>query len=381
VRNADRAGLCGRIEAARTDTFLVRLEPISEGGSPMVAQTPPGSFSVDGIIPGNYRWRIDADGWLPASGPSSLWLKSLRVTDLGTVVMKPAGSAGGLLHPPGVPATISAMRGDSVVASVRCTGEGRFVLTNLPPGEYGLAIDAPGFKPEGSLPRFTVPQGELVDIPEVSLVRLGSLKGYIKPLMTDQEVWLLREGRLERVCRPEALADLDEQDGELLGRFECADVEPGLYSIAVRTRGFYPDTTLPPVKVEEGTIARCGTAILVAAPAESAGAPALEALQRAMEEYAGAQFTNAQETVQRLLAARQIPYGSLDRAYTLLGWCALARGASHVETARAAFRSALIVNPRITPEPDASPTVTTTMETVRRQLFGDAGPPADVFVP
>ncbi|MCU0610688.1 MAG: hypothetical protein MUE60_02735 [Candidatus Eisenbacteria bacterium] len=379
TENLGRAGLGGVLNAERPDSFALHLDPVSAGGRTAVATVTPGRFFVGGLVPGLYRWRVQAPGWLTAAAQSPVWLKDRRVAELGSVSLSPAGGAVGHLSPGGIPARVHAMRGDSVVATAVCDGAGRFVLGDLTPGQYRLAVDAPGFKPDGPPPVFEIEAGGMADIPTLRIVQLGGLIGYVKPIIPDQEVWLLKEGRFAALCRPEPLGEAQDEPDGLLGRFECAGIEPGVYSMVVRTRGFYPDTTLPPVTVLEGQSARCGTAILAPAPSDSAGGMALQALDRAMEDYSQARFSTAQEAIERLVAGRQVPASALDRAYMLLGWCALARGPAHGETARASFRLAFVVNPRIETSADASPTVTTTIESVRRQLFGDAGPPAGIF--
>lgn len=380
LENVGRAGIVGVVSAERPDSFSLHLEPVGSG-RPMAIRIGPGRFLVGDIAPGDYRWQIRAAGWLTAHGDSTVGLRSQRVADIGTVVMRRAGRAVGRLGRPVRGAMLRAMRGDSTHASASCSDDGGFVLDGLPPGTYDLALEAPGFRPAERLPQFSIMPGTTAEIPALSLIQLGGLKGYVRPLAPDQEVWVLKEGRLARICRPELLADVEDDPTQTLARFECTDLEPGLYELVVRTRGFYPDTTLPQVEVTEGQVARAGTAVLMPAPPDSEGAEGLLALQRALDDYGQARFSTAQDAMQKLLATRSIPYSALDQAYTLVGWCAVARGPSQADAARASFRMALFVNPRLTPGPDASPTVAATMEAVRFELFGEAGPPADLFLP
>ncbi|MBN1425130.1 hypothetical protein JXA88_11290 [Candidatus Fermentibacteria bacterium] len=381
VENAGRAGVMGDIAAPRSGSFDLHLAPLSPEGRERTVSLELGPFSLEGIVPGMYDWQIDAPGWLTLRGESPVWLKSLRVTDLGRVTMEPAGGAIGQVYPPGVSARVSAVRAGKAMATVACDETGSFTFEDIIPGEYEIAIDAPGYRAESSATRFTVDAGAVARIPPIRLIMLGSLKGYVKPMAPDQEIWLLRDGLLLTVRGPEPLDDLSDEDREPLGRFEFDDLDPGLYAIVVRTKGFYPDTSLAPVAVEQGQTVRCGTAVLTAAPPDSSAVGAVAEFDRAMEDYLQARFSVSQERMERLIAARGVPYADLSRAYELLGWCAVARGAAHGETARGAFRLALMVDPFLQASPDASPTVATVMTSVRQGLFGESGPPAGLFSP
>lgn len=380
VDNAGRGGVFGEISAPHQGAFTLHLEPLSQGGRAVTSPVAPGRFSVEGIVPGTYAWRIGAQGWLPVSGEAPAWVKGLRVTDLGRVAMEPAGSASGQVYPPGVKVRVSAVREGTVTATAACDDAGVFALEDIVPGEYEIAIDAPGYRLASSVVRFTVNAGTVTQIPPIRLILLGNIKGYVKPLAPDQEIWLLRDGLLIGMCRPEPLGDPADETRESLGRFECAGLDPGVYTVIVRTRGYYPDTSLASVIVEEGQTARCGTAVLTLAPSDGTDTE-LAGLQNATDDYLQARFTAAQERIERLLSARDVPYAELSRAYVLLGWCAVARGAAQAETARAAFRLALVMDPSLQPSPDASPTVAATMEIVRQELFGASGPPAGIFAP
>jgi hypothetical protein len=173
-----------------------------------------------------------------------------------------------------------------------------------------------------------------------------------------------------------------DASGDSLGRYSCDDLEPGEYKLLFRARGFYPDTTLSSVMVGEGSVVRCGVVILDAAPHDTAAVDGLQELQRALDDYASARFARGEARLRALFDSRSLPYSAIERAATLLAWCALAQGGDAKERlARQSFRLGLLVNPWIEPGAEASPRVTTILEMVRGEMFGDQGPPEGIFKP
>ena len=383
-RNIDRAGLSGVVETPGGQNAQMTLEPQGEapGGRLAHIWVNSGKFRVEGIMPGLYRWRIEGDGLQTLLSDASLWLRPQRVPDVGVLQMRPAGRVIGTVFPAGAQATVHIVGSDSAMYVAAVNQDGSFTLSGLAPGRYTYRVDAAGFKAQSSTKTFEIRAGADTEIPLITLTKLGSLKGVIKPLTRDEEVWVLQEGRLLSICSPEPYDRMFEESGDSLGRYSCEGLEPGEYKLVFRARGFYPDTLLNTVSLSEGGTVRCGVVILQKAPPESGAQEALRELQRAVEDYSGARFANGERRLRQLLSDNALPYGAIERAATLLGWCAIAQGGVEKERlARQSFLLGLLVNPWIEPGPEASPRVTSILEDVRGRLFGESGPPEGMFRP
>jgi DNA-binding beta-propeller fold protein YncE len=384
VNNIDRSGLTGVLDAPEGRSIRMILEPIGSeyGGRHTTLSLSSGALRAEGIMPGVYQWRVEGDGLQTLSSDAALWLRPRRVADLDVLKLRPAGHVVGTVSPPGAGATVHIVGPDSSVYVTAVEDDGSFTVTGLTPGAYTYYVTAAGFKAASQTRTFAIRAGAKTEIPLVSLTKLGNLKGIIKPLTDDEEVWVLRDGRLVSVCRPEPYDRMFEESGDSLGRYSCEGLEPAEYKLLFRARGFYPDTLLTIVALSEGGTVRCGVVILRKTPPDSIAQEALQELQRAVEDYAGARFSSGEARLRRLLSGGVLPYGALERATTLLGWCAIAQGGEEKERlARQSFRMGLLVNPWIEPGPEASPRVTSILEDVRQRLFGDTGPPEGLFRP
>jgi sugar lactone lactonase YvrE len=384
LRNVDRSGLSGTVEAQDGGTIWMTLEPLGEaqGGRRTQILLNSGQFQVEGIVPGLYNWKVDGEGLQTLLSDASLWLRPHRAPDLGILRMSPAGRVTGSVVPPGIQATVHIVGPDSSVYASTVEQDGSFTVSDLAPGTYTCQVTAPGFKAEFSTETFEIGTGLDTQIPLITLTKLGSLKGVIKPLTADEEVWVLKDGRLVRVCRPVPYDRTFEESGDSLGRYSCEGLEPGEYKLMFRARGFYPDTLLNTVSLSEGGTVRCGVVILQKAPHDSVAQEALDELQRAVDDYSSARFSSGDRRLMQLLNDRALPYSAIERAATLLGWCAIAQGGEEKErVARQSFRLGFFVNPWIEQGPEASPRVTSILEDVRQALFGESGPPEGIFRP
>ncbi len=384
LENIDRSGVCGILEAPEERRLELLLEPQSpeHGGRRTRFPLHPGMFCMEGVLPGLYTWSMEGEGWQTIRGEEPLWLRPFRIASLGTLSLEPAGGVFGSVVPSGAVAFIDMAGPDSLSLTIDVDSSGSFAAPELPPGDYELTLNSSDFKPDSSTYHFAVQPGVQTKVPTIKLTRLGSLKGVIKPLTDDVEVWVLKSGRLLQVCRPVPYDTQFGESSDSLGRYSCDGLDPDEYKILFRARGFYPDTLLEVVSLAEGVTLRCGAVILHKAPEESEAGDALRELQLALADYSGARFARARERTQRLLARRLLPYSSIERAATLLGWCLIAQGGDEMEEAvKLSVRLALLVNPWVEPGPEASPRVTQILERVRAGLFGEGGPPEGIFRP
>jgi len=384
LENIDRSGVCGLLETPDERRLELSLEPVSpeHGGRKTRFPLHAGPFCMEGVLPGLYKWCIEGDGWQTIRGEEPIWLRPFRIATLGTLSLEPAGGVFGSVVPSGAMASIEIAGPDSLLLTIDVDSRGSFVVPELPPGDYELTVNSSDFKPDSSAYHFAVQPGVQTKVPAIKLTRLGSLRGVIKPLSDDVEIWVLKAGRLLQVCSPVPYDTQFGESSDSLGRYSCDGLDPDEYKLLFRARGFYPDTLLDVVSLAEGATLGCGAVILHRSPYESEACDALRELQLALTDYSGARFARARERAQRLLAQRLLPYSSIERAATLLGWCLMAQGGDEMEgAAELSFRLALLVNPWVEPGPEASPRVTQILERARAELFGEGGPPEDIFRP
>ncbi len=381
LHNLYRSAIDGVIVAPADQTFLFSLQPLgSAQGRAAEWEVGSGPFSLDGLLPGVYTYGLTGRGWRSFHGTDRVWLRAFRVTSLGTMEMEPGGSVTGSVLPSGTKATLFLLGPESQELALSADASGVYSANELAPGKYKFTVDAPGFRADSSAYHFMVKPGIVTQGPLISLVKLGNIKGVIKPFLETGEIWVLEDGKVTQVCHPESFYKTFDDVGDSLGRFSCEDLQPGNYELIFRAPGYYPDTSMVPIALSEGSTMRTGVVLLHKTPADKESNVALADLQKAVDDYGRARFDRAADQLRRLLGTRVLPYSALARASWLWGQCLMAQGGDENRLlAENGFLLALLIDPYLSPGPETSPRVRGVFEGVRQRLFGEHGPPEGLY--
>jgi|GEM_PF-6202983 len=373
-----RAGIEGRLKAEHPSDFEFELSGSGIESQPkQIYSVETGLFFIGGLEAGQYTYTIRGKGWQTYYG-DPIRLSPYRVVSLGEVSMIPGGSVMGSVKPSGISVDLELIGPENDTLRITTTEAGTYSVAELSPGLYTMKVLAQGFKPDSTLYRFSISAGQATAGPDINLIKLGTIRGVIKPMLDDIEIWVLNPDSLHGICRPEPLSSFIGDTEDSLGRYECRDMLPGVYKLIFRAPGYYPDTTMVPLVLREGASVRCGIVILQKAPDEAVSSTSLNELQQAVDEYGRAMFETASTRLLGLLQARSLPYSGISRASWLLGQCLMARGSEYQSKAIDRFRYTLVIDPYLTPGPEISPRVRDLFLSVRTSLFGTGGPPSNL---
>ena len=219
-----------------------------------------GFYAITDVRPGEYGIVARAEGFEPQR--ARVLVESGHRTqqdflldpapDPGAVAGQVLGDTGGGHGRPLAGAIVALIHNDRVIRHVRTNEEGHYEITDVRPGDYGVAARAEGFEPGRA--RVTVVSGHRTqqDFLLSAAAHGGAIAGTVmgetrggRPMPIEGAlVTLLHEGRTVREVRTNSE-----------GRYGMRDIRAGEYSMTAEARGFLTGGARG-VVVEAGQITR-----------------------------------------------------------------------------------------------------------------------------
>lgn len=232
VRGPDGKGLAGAQVAAESQRVFPEVETTRSDGS----------FEMAGLAPGAYRM------WAHRSGIGTSVIEETelqRDSDtrvalhvqagvavegrLVTAAEKPVIGAISILELDG---TRSALLGN--VLRVASAADGRFRLSDMPPGDHVLAVQAEGFAPKRVDLMVPAAPTEPVDLGAIEMDRGLTIQGRV----VDKDRHPVSGARLVAWLETSNTEATPEAGSEADGGFVLAGLEPGAYSVGVTADGY-----------------------------------------------------------------------------------------------------------------------------------------------
>ena len=255
IELAAAAGISGRVVAAAGEASIAeaRIFLVDAGGREFERTTAAdGSFSIDEVVPGEYKVFVDHDQYAFLAAPPVTLEKGMRLTNKVYRLEPGVSIAGRLLNAE----SGGGVEGGSVVLTAErlaigrgkveraavSDDEGRFVVSGLVPEHFSIAIEADGFLPADS--EMIAVDAETNEELEILLEPGRSIYGRVvdaagnpvagasvrpEPVLTDMQRWPQFQRSIQR-------AEMQSRDD---GTFRLAGLPPhDEYSVYVSRSGF-----------------------------------------------------------------------------------------------------------------------------------------------